>query len=109
MSTTMTHRRLVSAFIKAGMKVENVPNWHDKDKPSHSWMATNPKTGKCVVWHTQAAFVPARNGKECYYDESNPVTMNTTWCNPETDSMRDLFMDSYYRTIKSSVDALVRG
>ena len=109
MSNTMTHKRLVNAFLKAGMKVENVPNWHDKDKPSHSWMATNPKTGKCVVWHTQAAFVPAKDGVEAHWDESNQITTHTTWRSPQTDLMTDCFCDSFYRTIKSSVDALVRG
>ena len=112
MSNTMTHKRLACAMQKAGMKVENIPRFSfpsQEDKASNAWKATNPKNGMSVEWHTQAGFVPAKDGAAAFWDESNQITTHTTWRSPQTDLMTDCFCDSFYRTIKSSVDALVRG
>jgi hypothetical protein len=101
MSKPMTHKRLVSAFTKAGMIV--TPMKRRAGNPGYS--AKNPKTGEQVEWHTQAQFVYVKDG-ESYYDEANPVT-STVWSrHPDTDISTDLFMDSHYDTIKSAVQAI---
>lgn len=107
MSNTITHKRLVSAFTKAGCEIKNRPKFHDDGKPSNNWVATNPKNGQHVEWHTQPAFVPAKDGKDSYYDESNPITMSVCMRSPDTDAMTDYFADSFYHTIKEAVRALV--
>lgn len=109
MSTTMTHKRLVAAFTKAGCEVKNVPRFmpdSQGNKESHTWEAKNPKTGKSVTWYTQAAFVPGKDGKPATWDETNPVTTHVTWHSPHTDIQTDCFCDSYYHTIKSAVAAI---
>ena len=99
--STMTHKRLVSAFIKAGMTVTPMEN--RRGNPGYN--ATNPKTGETVHWHTQAQFVYVKGG-DSYYDEANPVASYVCWASPDSDSMRDLCMDSFYHTIKSAVQAI---
>lgn len=103
MSKPMTHKRLVSAFLKAGMTVKQMAD----RRSNPGYVATNPKTGECVEWHTQASFVYDKVKGEGYYDEKNPVTSHVTARHPDTDAMYDLFMDSYYDTIKSAVKAIV--
>jgi hypothetical protein len=100
MSKPMTHKRLVSAFKKAGCIVTE-----QERRGNPSFIATNPKTGERVEWYTQPAFVYVKGG-ESYYDEANPVT-STVWSrHPDTDISTDLFMDSHYNTIKSAVQAI---
>jgi len=111
MSNTMTHKRLASAFMKAGCTVTNSPRFDaavGKHLPSRVWVATNPTTGRNVEWHVQAAFVPAKDGKAAWYDESNPITTYVCWRSPQTDIMTDCFCDSFYHTIKEAVNSLVR-
>jgi hypothetical protein len=100
MSNTMTHKRLASAFVKAGCTVEEQPR-----RGNRNFIATNPKTGECVEWHTQPAFVFVKGGTS-YYDEANPITTYVVARSPHTDSMRDCFCDSFYHTIKSAVAAI---
>lgn len=105
MSTTITHKRLVSAFIKNGCTITNIENWHTKDKgkPSNGWIATNPANGRKLEWHTQDGFVPAKDGVDAHWDKNNQVTRCVTWRSPDTDAMSDYFADSYFHTIKSAV------
>lgn len=98
--STITHKRLVNAFIKAGMVVSNYPN------STRRWIATNPKTHKCVEWSTQDGFVPAKDGKEAHWDANCQITTHVTWRSPQTDAMSDCFCDSYYSTIRSAVAAI---
>lgn len=97
----MTHKRLVSAFLKAGMTVTPM----EKRRGNPGYVAANPKTGETVEWHTQAQFVYVKDG-ESYYDEANPVTSCVWSRHPDTDISTDLFMDSHYDTIKSAVQAI---
>ena len=97
MTKPFSHKRLVSAFIKAGCTVEELPR-----HSNHSYLATNPKNGKSLEWHTQAAFVPATKS----WDESNPVTTYVVARSPYTDAMTDCFCDSFYDTIKGAVKAI---
>jgi hypothetical protein len=98
--STITHKRLVNAFKKAGCIVEELER-----RGNPNFLATNPKTGECVEWHTQAAFVYVKGG-ESYYDEANPVTGYVVQRSPHTDIMTDCFCDSFYHTIKSAVAAI---
>jgi hypothetical protein len=100
MSNTMTHKRLVSAFLKAGCKVEEQPR-----RGNPSFIATNPKNGDMVEWHTQPAFVYVKGG-ESYYDEKNPITTYVVARSPHTDAMTDCFCDTFYHTIKEAVKAI---
>jgi hypothetical protein len=104
MSNTITHKRLVNAMVKAGMIVTPM----EDRRTNPGYIAKNPKNGVQVQWYTQAAFVPAKDGKEAYWDANIPITTHVTWCSPHTDSMTDCFCDSYYDTIKSAVAALQR-
>lgn len=100
MSTIMTHKRLVSAFTKAGCTVTQ-----QERRGNPSFIAKNPKNGKMVEWHTQPQFVFVKDG-ESYYDEKNPITTYVVARSPHTDIMTDCFCDSFYHTIKSAVGAL---
>lgn len=100
MSTTMTHKRLVSAFIKAGCTVTEQPS-----RGNPNFIAKNPKTGECVEWHTQPKFVHVKGG-ESYYDEKNPITTYVVARSPHTDAMTDCFCDSFFHTIASAVQAI---
>jgi hypothetical protein len=101
MSNIMTHKRLVSAFTKAGCIVKKM----EDRRGNPGYVATNPKTKECVEWYTQAKFVYVKGG-ESYYDETDPVTMSVCSAHPDTDAMRDLNMDTFYHTIKSAVAAI---
>ena len=105
MSTTITHKRLISAFKKAGFTVENLPRFSRGDEKSNSWMVKNAK-GKSLEWHTQAGFVPAKDGVPAHHDESNPITTYLVKRSPHTDIMTDLFCDSFFHTIKEVVREL---
>jgi hypothetical protein len=100
MSNTMSHKRLVSAFVKAGCTVEELPK-----RGNPSFLAKNPKTGECVEWHTQPAFVYVKGG-ESYYDEKKPITTYVVARSPHTDIQTDCFCDTFYHTIKSAVAAI---
>lgn len=87
----MSHKRLASAFIKAGAVVKNIPH-PTTGETSRNWIASNPKNSVSIEWRTQ--------------DDV------TTYCierSPMTDAYTDCFCDSYYHTIKSAVAALVGG
>lgn len=101
MSKPMTHKRLVSAFVKAGMIVKAM----EQRRGNPGFVATNPKTNECVEWHTQPQFVYVKDG-ESYYDAENPVTSCVWSRHPDTDISTDLFLDSHYDTIKSAVAAI---
>jgi hypothetical protein len=98
--TIMTHKRLVSAFRKAGCTVEQ-----QEKRGNPGYIAKNPKTGECVEWHTQPKFVYVKGG-ESYYDESDPITTYVVARSPHTDIMTDCFCDSFYKSIKSAVAAI---
>ena len=100
MSMIITHKRLVSAFLKAGMSVTQ-----QERRGNPSYIATNPKNGKCVEWHTQPKFVHVTGG-DSYYDEKNPITTYVVARSPHTDIMTDCFCDSFYHTIKEAVRAI---
>jgi len=104
MSNTMTHKRLVSAFSKIGCTVSNRLTWDGK--PSQTWVAFNPKNCKQVEWYVQPAFVPAKDGKEACYDESNPVTTFVVMPSPDTDMQRDYNADLFLHTIKGAINAI---
>jgi len=102
----MTHKRLTSAFLKAGCVVTNVDRFDaavGKHLPSQTWKATNPTTGKQVQWYVQPGFVPAKDGKAAYHDASNPITTFVVWLSPESDLMTDYCADHFEHTIKGSV------
>jgi hypothetical protein len=101
MSNVMTHKRLVSAFTKAGCTVTKM----EGRTGNPGYVAKNPKSGEQVHWYTQPNFVHVKGG-ESYYDAENPVATYVCWANPESDSQRDLCMDSFYHTIKSAVQAI---
>jgi (2Fe-2S) ferredoxin len=103
MPKPFSHKRLVSAFIKAGCTVEQLPR-----HGTPHFMATNPTNGKKLDWYTQDAFVPAKNGIDAHYDKTNPVVSSVCSRHPDTDAMTDLFMDSFYDTIKGAVKAIQR-
>jgi len=101
--TVMTHKRLVSAFTKAGCVVTNGPEWDQNRKgPSKTWVAKNPKNGKYVTWYVQDGFNPETKT----WDASNPVTVSVCRPSKDTDAMTDCFCDSFYRSIKSAVAAI---
>lgn len=100
MSKPITHKRLVSAFLKAGCTVEEQPR-----RGNPNFIAKNPKTGEMVEWYTQPQFVFVKGG-ESYYDAENPVCSVVWSRHPDTDISRDLFMDTHYDTIKSAVAAI---
>jgi hypothetical protein len=107
MSTTMTHKRIVSAFTKAGFTVSKAKGWDGKES-TRSWTAVNPKNKRIVGWTTQAAFVPSKDGKDSFFDESTPITTYIVEASPHTDVQTDCFCDSFYHTIKEAVRALAR-
>jgi hypothetical protein len=104
--TTITHKRLVRAFIKAGCTVINMPRFGSEGKVSNRWMAKNVKDGRSVEWHVQAGFVPAKDGKESYFDETNLITTYVVERSPHTDIMTDCFCDSFHRTIRAAIHAI---
>jgi hypothetical protein len=100
MASVMTHKRLVSAFRKAGCTVTE-----QERRGNPSFIAENPKTGECVEWHTQPKFVHVKGG-DSYYDEKDPITTYVVARSPQTDIMTDCFCDSFYHSIKSAVAAI---
>jgi hypothetical protein len=100
--TTITHKRLVSAFKKAGCEVINVPRFGSEGKVSNRWMAKNVKDGRSVEWHVQAGFDAVTKT----WDESNLITTYVVKRSPHTDIMTDCFCDTFYHTIRESVRAI---
>jgi hypothetical protein len=100
--SVITHKRLTSAFVKAGCTVES------DERNAHRFVVKNPKNGRVMEWYTQAAFVPAKDGKEASFDDGNPVTTYVVERSPHTDIMSDCFCDTFHHSIKAAVAAIAR-
>lgn len=86
----MNHKRLLNALAKVGATVTNEPN----GKSMTRFRAT--KGDRVVVWYAQKKW----NNPE----ELEAVSVHAP--HPDTDAMTDLFMDTFYHTIKGAAESL---
>ncbi len=95
----MLHTRLVNALKKAGATVTDISS-PNNDSEFHRHFEAEYE-GKKIDWHT------SENWNERLGDYDGKIGVDTVWeRSPHTDIMTDLFMDSYYKTIKGAVWAL---
>jgi len=88
----MNHRRLMSALAKVGATITN-PH-ADNGKEPRYFVATG-KNGDKLCWYVQAHWQTG---------EKEAVSVHSP--HPDTDAMTDLFMDTYFRTVKSAAASL---
>jgi len=88
----MNHKRLLNALAKVGATVTN-PNANPNAKVMR--FRAVGKNGKVVCWYAQPHWQTG---------ELEAVSVHTP--DPQTDIMTDLFMDTYFRTIKSAAAEL---
>ena len=85
----MLHKRLVTALVKAGATIEEHKRPMRDGSVSVNYVAR--KGDRCIDWYMYADQV---------------LVDHTTMRSPYTDAQRDCFCDSYYTTIRGSVQAL---
>jgi hypothetical protein len=88
----MNHKRLLNALAKVGATISN-PN---SNRPSY--FVAEGKNGNKVVWYAQPKWDNA--------EELEAVSVHAP--NPDTDAMTDLFMDTFFHTVKGAAHELSR-
>ncbi len=89
----MNHKRLLNALAKVGATITN-PH-ADNGKEPRYFVATG-KNGDKLCWYVQKR----------WDDETVLEAVSVHSPHPDTDAMTDLFMDTYFRTVKAAAGHL---
>jgi hypothetical protein len=88
----MDHARLVNALRKVGAVITNP--YADNGKEPRYFKATG-KNGQLVCWYVQK-----------HWQKGTPEAVSVHSPHPDTDAMTDIFMDTYFHTIRSAAASL---